>query len=179
MNRMYKTASAAIASLILVAGASAASAQDFGFNQTQGTAVIATGQLVQFVDFPGVVQTVCNVTINGTVGPDGESIVFNSYTGAQAPGDSGNLACDDSLFFPIEVTATSLTEISLDVFEVGTRGGPCFEEDYRLAYDNDTNKATFDGQFFGQPDAICRASGSLTLTAGGQPVQILELDENN
>lgn len=174
MTHLYKTASAAIASLLLVASASAASAQAFGFNKTEGTAVVATGQLIQFVNAPGVIQTVCNVTINGVVGPNtaganGDSIIFNSYTGVQVPGDPGNLACDDSLFFPIEVTATSLTEISLDVFEVGTRGGPCFEENYPLAYAS--GAATFNGQFFGDPD-ICRASGTLNLTAGGQPVLI-------
>lgn len=162
MTKFEKMAAAAISALALVAGASGASAQSYSFNQTAGTAVTASGQLVQFVDYPGVIETVCNVTINGVVGAGGETIVFNSYTGVRAPGNSGNLACDNSLNFPIEVTPASLNEIVLDEFIVGTRGGDCEEFEYPLAYNNTTATATFDGDWFGE-SGICRAGGQLAL----------------
>ncbi len=160
MTHLYKAAAAAIASFALLAGASAASAQTtYGFTQA-GEAVTASGQLIQFVNVPGVIQTTCNVDIHGTVASDGQSITFDSYDGVNADG-VGNLACNDSLTFPIIVTAPTASSISLDEFLVGTRGGPCFEEDYGLAYSG--NVATFSGAYFGDP-AICRASGSITLT---------------
>lgn len=56
MTSIQKMA-AAIASLALIAGASAASAQSYSFNQPAGTAVTATGQLIQFVNYPGVEET--------------------------------------------------------------------------------------------------------------------------
>ncbi|WP_341022547.1 hypothetical protein [Brevundimonas diminuta] len=172
MTSIQKMA-AAIASLALIAGASAASAQSYSFNQPAGTAVTATGQLIQFVNYPGVEETVCNVQIFGTVGAGGETIVFNSYNGVQAPGDDGNLACGDSLNFPIEVTPASLSEIVLDEFIVGTRGGDCEEFDYALAYNNTTGTATFDGDWFGA-SGICRAGGELALrtNVGNNPVLI-------
>lgn len=168
MNRMSKMASAAVASFILVTGASAASAASF--NQPAGTAVTARGQLIQYVNVPGVVETTCNVAIHGVVDANGSTITFNSYEGAKAAGNPGNLACDESLTFPI-VATPSAGQISLDVFEVGTRGGPCIEEDYALSYSGNT--ANFNGQYFGNPP-ICRASGSLALTTdvGNNPVLI-------
>jgi hypothetical protein len=172
MTSIQKMA-AAIASLALVAGASAASAQSLGFNQA-GQAVTASGQLIQNVAFPGVIQTTCNVDIYGAVAADGKSIVFDGYDGVQAPGDGGNLACSDSLDFPIVVTASAANQINLDQFVVGTRAGPCQETNYKLAYSGST--ATFSGQPFGVGGA-CNASGSLTLTrdSNGAAVNIVTL----
>ena len=173
MTHLYKAAAAAVASLALMAGASTASAQTLGFNQA-GQAVTASGQLIQNVSYPGVIQTTCNVSIYGTVAADGKSIVFDDYDGVQAPGDGGNLACGDSLEFPIKVTASAANQINLDQFKVGTRGGPCNATNYKMAYAGNT--ATFDGAYFGSP-AICRASGSLTLTrdSNGAAVNIVTL----
>ncbi len=173
MTHLYKAAAAAVASLALLAGASTASAQSLGFNQA-GQAITASGQLIQNVAFPGVIQTVCNVDIYGTVAADGSSIVFDAYDGVQAPGDGGNLACSDSLEFPIVVTASTASQINLDQFIVGTRAGPCQEANYKLAYA--LNTATFSGQPFGVND-VCNASGSLTLTrdSNGAAVNIVTL----
>lgn len=173
MTHLYKAAAAAVASLALMAGASAASAQTLGFNQA-GQAVTASGQLTQFVNTTGVIETVCNVDIYGTVAADGSSIVFDDYDGVRAPGNNGNLACNDSLDFPIVVTASAANQINLDQFVVGTRAGPCQENNYKLAYSGNT--ATFSDAYFGAP-AICRASGSLTLTAdsNGAAVNIVTL----
>lgn len=173
MTHLYKAAAAAVASIALMAGASAASAQSLGFNQA-GQNVTASGQLIQFVDATGVEETVCNVDIYGTVAANGTSIVFDAYDGVQAPGDDGNLACNDSLDFPIVVTASAANQINLDQFVVGTRAGPCQENNYKLAYSGNT--ATFDGQPFGIGD-LCRASGSLTLTrdSNGAAVNIVTL----
>jgi hypothetical protein len=173
MTRLYKAAAAAVASTALIAGASAASAQTLGFNQA-GQAVTASGQLIQNVDYPGVIQTTCNVSIYGTVATDGSKIVFSSYDGAKAPGDGGNLACSESLKFPITVTASATNQINMDDFDVGTRGGPCRELNYKLAYSGNT--ATFSGQPFGY-QGLCNASGSLTLTAdsNGAAVNIVTL----
>lgn len=173
MTHLYKAAAAAVASIALMAGASAASAQSLGFNQA-GQNVTASGQLIQFVNTTGVEETVCNVDIYGTVAADGSSIVFEEYDGEQAPGDDGNLACNDSLIFPIVVTASAANQINLDQFIVGTRAGPCQETNYKLAYAGNT--ATFSGAYFGSP-AICRASGSLTLTrdSNGAAVNIVTL----
>lgn len=173
MTHLYKTAAAAVASIALMAGASAASAQSLGFNQA-GQAVTASGQLIQNVTAPGVIQTVCNVDIYGTVAADGSNIVFDAYDGVQAPGDGGNLACSDSLDFPIVVTASAANQINLDQFVVGTRAGPCQENNYKLAYSGNT--ATFSGQPFGI-GGLCNASGSLTLTrdSNGAAVNIVTL----
>jgi hypothetical protein len=173
MTHFYKATAAAVASLALMAGASAASAQTLGFNQA-GQAVTASGQLIQNVSYPGVIQTTCNVSIYGTVAADGKSIVFDDYDGVQAPGDGGNLACNDSLKFPITVTASAANQINMDDFDVGTRGGPCRELNYKLAYSGNT--ATFSGQPFGS-GGLCNAAGSLTLTAdsNGAAVNIVTL----
>ena len=173
MTYLYKAAAAAVASLALMAGASAASAQTLGFNQA-GQNVTASGQLIQNVAASGVIQTTCNVDIYGTVAADGSSIVFDSYDGVQAPGDGGNLACNNSLDFPIVVTATAASQINLDQFVVGTRAGPCQENNYKLAYSGNT--ATFSGQPFGI-SGLCNAAGSLTLTAdsNGAAVNIVTL----
>ncbi|WP_341023296.1 hypothetical protein [Brevundimonas diminuta] len=170
MTKFQQMATATISALALLAGASAASAQSWGFNQAAGTPVTATGQLNQNVLVGGVIPTKCNVTISGVVGPNGNSIIFNSYVGTQVPGDGGNLACGDSLFFPITATATGSNEINLDEFEVGTRGGPCYEADYKLAYAG--NVATFNGVPFGSPP-ICIATGNIALTANGSAVNIV------
>lgn len=174
MTHLYKAAAAAVASIALMAGASAASAQSLGFNQA-GQNVTASGQLIQFVNYPGVIETVCNVDIYGTVATDGSSIVFDAYDGVQAPGDGGNLACNNSLQFPITVTASSASQINLDEFIVGTRGGDCTTTNYKLAYSGNT--ATFSGAYFGTPDPICRARGSLALTrdSNGAAVNIVTL----
>lgn len=160
---------AAIAALALMAGASAASAQTYGFTQA-GQAVTASGQLIQNVDYPGVEQTVCDVQIFGVVAADGQSIQFNSYVGTQAPGDQGNLACGDSLEFPIKVTALNANTINLDKFVVGTRAGPCQEANFEMPYAS--NVATFPGAF--GIGALCSAEGTLTLktNVGNNPVLI-------
>ncbi len=173
MTYLYKAAAAAVASLALMAGASAASAQTLGFNQA-GQAVTASGQLIQNVAASGVIQTTCNVDIYGTVAADGSSIVFDGYDGVRAPGNNGNLACNDSLDFPIVVTASTASQINLDQFVVGTRAGPCQENNYKLAYSGNT--ATFSGNPFGI-GGLCSAAGSLTLTAdsNGAAVNIVTL----
>ena len=162
----------ATASLALLSGASAASAQTYGFNRA-GQAVTASGQLIQFVAAPGVVETTCAVDIYGTVAADGKSITFDSYDGVKVSG--GDLACDQSLDFPIVVTASNASQINLDQFVVGTRAGPCQAANYKLAYAGNT--ATFSGAYFGVPSPICRASGSLALTTdvGGNAVNIVTI----
>lgn len=170
MNSIQKMA-VAMASVALFAGASAASAQSYGFTQA-GQAVTASGVLVQFVNAPGVEETTCAVNIYGDVAADGQSIIFTSYDGTRISG--GDLACDNSLDFPIVVTAPTASQINMDQFVVGTRASPCQENNYRLNYAG--NVATFTGAWFGVPAPICRANGSMTLTtdAGGLPITIVQ-----
>nr|WP_314524789.1 hypothetical protein [uncultured Brevundimonas sp.] len=171
MIRLYKAAAAAVASIALMAGASAASAQSLGFNQA-GQNVTASGTLIQFVNYPGVQETTCAVNIYGQVATDGKSITFTSYDGTRVSG--GDLACDGSLNFPIVATATNANQINLDQFIVGTRGGFCDTRNYKLAYSGNT--ATFNGQYFGSL-GICKASGDISLTtdSNGAGVNIVTL----
>lgn len=170
MTRFTKAA-AAFAALAVTAVASAASAQTYSFTHP-GELVTARGQVIEYLMFPGAIQTICDVEVYGVVTPDGKSIIVDYYDGVQAPGDFGNLACNDALEFPIIVTATSANQINLDQLIVGTRAGPCQETNYKLAYAG--NVATLSGQHFGVA-GICRASGSLTLTTDdtGAPVTIV------
>jgi len=172
MMRFTKVA-AAFAALALTLGASAASAQSYGFTHP-GELVTARGQIVEYLYIPGPIETICNIEVYGAVAPDGKSIIFDAYDGVQPPGDGGNLACNDAVDFPIIVTASSANQVNLDELLVGTRAGPCLEVNYKLAYSGNT--ATFSGAYFGIP-AICRAAGSLTLTAdsNGAAVNIVTL----
>lgn len=167
MARLYKTASAAIAAFILVAGASAASAQTFS---NAGEAVTARGNLIQNVQNPNGpnLQTECSLEVYGQVAADGSSINFTSYQGTAV---SGPLACDNSLDFPIVVTAVDFSTVNLSQFVVGTRNGPCAEDNYQLAYSG--NEVVFDGVLFGSPP-ICSALGNLALTSNvnGDPILI-------
>ncbi|WP_426026476.1 hypothetical protein [Brevundimonas sp. TSRC1-1] len=169
----FTKAVAAFAALALTVGASAVSAQSYGFTHP-GELVTARGQIVENLYMPGTVETICNIEVYGAVAPDGKSMIFDAYDGVQAPGDSGNLACYGAVDFPIVVTASSANQVNLDQLFVGTRGGPCQEVNYKLAYSGNT--ATFSGAYFGIP-AICRAAGSLTLTAdsNGAAVNIVTL----
>jgi hypothetical protein len=168
MTRLYKTASAAIAAFILVAGASAASAQTFS---NAGEAVTARGVLEQNVLNPNGpdLKTFCSLEVYGQVASDGSTIEFTGYEGTAL---SGPLACDDSLDFPIVVTPLDFSTVELDQFVVGTRNGPCFADDYPLAY-NANGEVEFDGVLFGSP-AICSALGNLAVTSdvNGDPILI-------
>lgn len=167
MTSIQKLA-AAVASLALIAGASAASAQSYGFNQSQGTPIQAAGTLIQNVFFPGVDETTCSVTLFGSVTDGGDTITFTSYEGERISG--GDLACDDSLDFPIVVTAPNATTISLDQFVVGTRARPCQEDNFEMRYVG--NQAYFDARTFGL-GGLCYADGSLSVTANGSAVNIV------
>lgn len=167
MTHLYKTAAAAIASLALLAGASAASAQSYRFNVpggglSNGTPVTAEGTLIQNVFAPGIDETTCHVILSGTVTGGGNSLTFTEYEGERISG--GDLACDDSLDFPIVVTAPNATTISLDQFVVGTREGPCQENGFQMRYEGvNDNEAFFDARTFGIGD-LCYADGSLAVT---------------
>jgi hypothetical protein len=169
MTRLYTLASAAVAAFALVAGASAASAQTFS---NGGEAVTARGTLVQNVLNPGGpdLTTICELEVFGSVASNGSSMTFTSYQGTAI---SGPLACDDSLDFPIVVTALDSDTVSLSQFVVGTRNGPCFEDNYPLGY-NANGEVEFDGVLFGSP-AICSAEGALAVTSDvdSDPVVIL------
>ena len=168
MTHLYKAAAAAVASLSLMAGASAASAQSYGFNQPQGAPVQAEGTLIQNVFAPGIDETTCHVTLFGTVTDGGDTLTFTSYEGERVSG--GDLACNNSLDFPIVVTASTANQITLDQFVVGTREGPCQEDGFDMRYV--ANEAYFDARTFGV-SGLCYADGSLAVTANGAAVNIV------
>lgn len=173
MTRFTKAA-AAFAALTLTAGASAASAQNYGFTHP-GELVTARGRVTQEIQQPGYSKTQCDIIIYGAVSEGGERIVFDSYDGQSVVGDNGNMPCHDVLELPITVNSISANVINVDEIVFGLPGlYLCQVANYSMSYVG--GSAVLSDEYFGAPYR-CRISGSLNLTADatGVPVNIVAL----
>lgn len=96
MKNLSKTVISVLAAAGFAIAASAASAQTV----SPTGPIVVSGTLNQSLA-GGQFLTVCNVVFQGVA--DASGLTLNSYTGANVNG--GDLACDDSLVFPIRVDA--------------------------------------------------------------------------
>lgn len=158
MKYLSKTVISTIAALGLAAAASAASAQTV----SPTGAITVSGQLNQSLA-GGQFLTVCNVVFQGVA--DSTGLTLNSYTGTNVNG--GDLACSDSLVFPIRVDAVSPTALNVQSLIVSTRFGDCADTNIPVSWSNASSSVTFPvGTTLG--GGICELNGSLTVSPATQ-----------
>lgn len=149
MKLLAKTVISAIAALGLASAASAATVSPTG-------PVVVSGQLNQSLA-GGQFLTVCNVVFQGVA--DSTGLTLTSYTGTNVNG--GDLACDDSLVFPIRVDAVSATQLNVQSLVVSTRFGDCANTNIPVTFAN--SSVTFPvGTTLG--GGVCELNGTLTVS---------------
>ncbi|TRO89094.1 hypothetical protein FKB34_14825 [Glycocaulis profundi] len=150
MKLLASSLSSVIAALGLAAAASAQTVSPTG-------PITATGQLNQSLA-GGQFLTICQVTFQGVAHANG--FTFTSYTGTQV-GGPGDLACDDSIVFPVEVEALSSSDLMIDELHISTRLGDCSASNIPLTWDNATSSVTFPA---GTSIELCEFEGTLTVS---------------
>lgn len=154
MKNLSKTVISVLAAAGFAIAASAASAQTV----SPTGPIVVSGTLNQSLA-GGQFLTVCNVVFQGVA--DASGLTLNSYTGANVNG--GDLACDDSLVFPIRVDAVSSSALNVQSLIVSTRFGDCAETNIPVSWNNANSSVTFPvGTTLG--GGICELNGSLTVS---------------
>lgn len=155
MKYLHKAAIAALASASMFAVVSAASAQTV----SPTGPITVSGQLNQSLA-GGQFLTVCDVTFQGVA--DANGFTLNSYTGTNVNG--GDLACDDSLVFPIRVNTVpnQPSQLRIQTMTVSTRLGSCTGSNIPLSWSNATSGVTFPVGTIIAP--VCEFNGTLTVS---------------
>ena len=154
MNIMSK-AVFAIAAAVAMTGASAVSAQTATVSPTG--AITVAGTLNQSL-VGGQFFTKCNVTFQGTA--DAKGFTLTSYTGTKV--NDGDLACEDSLVFPIRIDAVSPTQLKVQNLTIATRYGNCEVSNLLVNWDNASSSVTFPVGTVIAP--ACEFNGTLTVS---------------
>ncbi len=154
MNIMSK-AVFAIAAAVAMTGATAVSAQTATVSPTG--AIIAEGTLNQSL-LGGQYPTQCHVVFQGTA--DANGFTLTSYTGTNLNG--GELACKESLVFPIRIDAVSPTQLNVQNLTIQTRLGNCSVSNLPVNWANGSSSVTFPVGTVLAP--VCEFNGTLTVS---------------